>query len=335
MKFTFIIVSYNEKEYLEQAIDSCLKQNLNDFEIVIGDDGSNDGSIELIKQYVEQYPEIIRYSVSDRTGIESTKDIIASLRVSAVITRSLEMANGEYCVILSGDDYFYEGNFFQNAISFLDRNPNYVTYVGGYEKVWDERPPIADFITYPRKIYWARKYVHLSTFVFRRSVFEKGAFLQRFCDDTGLQYSLAFSGKWKCVNTIMFAYRQRSGSIMHTADPLQNPVVELMIFQDVLCKGFLYCQSLAKYGRALRTVFKNRQLLKEKKYRKYLLNCEKYDCNLLKRIYEYDNSTILNKIAFQMWMMCSKVLEIYYRMIGRMINVVHKYVSKNIKETKK
>ena len=39
MKFTFIVVSYNEVEYLSQAIDSCLNQKLDDFEIVIGDDG--------------------------------------------------------------------------------------------------------------------------------------------------------------------------------------------------------------------------------------------------------------------------------------------------------
>ena len=95
MKLSFIIVSYNELEYLEQAISSCMNQHLNDYEIIIGDDGSNDGSIDFIRKYAKQYPEIIRYSVSDRTGIGSTKDIIASLRVSDVITRSLEMARGE------------------------------------------------------------------------------------------------------------------------------------------------------------------------------------------------------------------------------------------------
>ena len=76
------MVSYNEAEYLEQAISSCMSQKLDDYEIVIGDDGSNDGSIDLIKKYAEMYPEIVRYSVSDRTGIGSVKDIIASLRVS-------------------------------------------------------------------------------------------------------------------------------------------------------------------------------------------------------------------------------------------------------------
>lgn len=324
MKFSFIMVSYNEVEYLEQAISSCMSQKLDDYEIVIGDDGSNDGSIDLIKKYAEMYPEIVRYSVSDRTGIGSVKDIIASLRVSKVIARSLDMAKGEYCVVLSGDDYFYETDFFKNAIEFLDKNPDYVSYVGGYEKVWEDRPAIADYIIYPQKIYWARKYVHLSSFVFRKSVYDQGAFLQRFCDDTGLQYSLAFSGKWKCEKTIMFAYRQRSGSIMHTANPLQNYVVELMIFQDVLCKGFLYHQSLAKYGKSLRYVFQHREELKEEKYQKYLLNCKKYENNILDKIYNYDNLSKSEKVRFNGCLICSYILEIYYKIIGRALNLENK-----------
>ena len=324
MKFSFIMVSYNEAEYLEQAIESCLNQKLDDFEIVIGDDGSNDGSIDLIKKYAEMYPGIIRYSVSDRTGIGEVKDIIPSFRVSDVITRSLDMASGEYCVVLSGDDYFYETEFFRNAIAFLDRNPGYVTYVGGYEKVWEDRPPVADYITYPQKIYWARKYVHLSTFVFRKSVYDNGAFLQRFCDDTGLQYSLAFSGRWKCDKTIMFAYRQRSGSIMHTANPLQNYVIEVMIFQDVLCKGFLYCQSLAKYGKSLRYVFKHREELKEEKYQKYLLSCQKYGNNILDKIYKYDIFSRSEKANIRILLLNSYVLEIYYKIIGRALNLKSK-----------
>ena len=46
---TIILVSYNEKEYIRQALDSCLGALLfldEKYEIIIGDDGSDDGSIE-------------------------------------------------------------------------------------------------------------------------------------------------------------------------------------------------------------------------------------------------------------------------------------------------
>ena len=324
MKFTFIIVSYNEKEYLEQAIKSCLSQKLDDFEIVIGDDGSNDGSIDLIMKYAEQYPNIIRYSVSDRTGIGSCKDIIASLRVSDVITRALKMARGEYCVVLSGDDYFYEGTFFKNAISFLDRNPDYVTYVGEYEKVWEDHTVHSDQITYPRKLYWAKKYIHLSAFVFRKAVFEKGAFLQRFCDDIGLQYSLAISGKWKYEHVLMFAYRQRNSSIMHEIDRLEFDIVELMIFQDTLCNGKFYIQSMARFGGPLRRVFEQRDKLVNDKYKKYLSNCKKYDCDILKKICDYDHYTGIQKGKFLMWINYTRICGFLYFIMERAYNLVYK-----------
>ena len=53
-------MSYNEKEYLEEAIQSCLCQDVSDFEIIIGDDGSSDGSIELFEAYAAKFPKIIR-----------------------------------------------------------------------------------------------------------------------------------------------------------------------------------------------------------------------------------------------------------------------------------
>ena len=85
MKLSIVIVSYNEKEYLPEAIESCLNQDCDfPFEIIIGDDGSDDGSIELIKQYQSCYPDKIRYFVMDRP---ESKDIIPALRVSNVIKR--------------------------------------------------------------------------------------------------------------------------------------------------------------------------------------------------------------------------------------------------------
>lgn len=322
MKLTFIIISYNEVEYLEAAIKSCLKQNVTDFEIIVGDDGSNDGSVELIEKFAHEYPDCIRYFVSDRNGLD-IKNVIPSLRVSNIITRAMEMAKGEYCVVLSGDDYFYKSDFFEKAVRFLDNHSNYVAYVGGFEKVWKDSSLVVYNISYNPKLYWGSgKYIHISSFVFRKNIFDNGLFLQRFCDDTGLVYVLASTGKWKYDKEVVFAYRQREGSIMHTSKKFEFRLVELMMFQDVLGREGLYSQSLAHFSKSLRYVFKNRELLSEDRYKKYILNCEEYDCNILKAICEYDKNSGFKKIKFLIWMSYGRVLEICYRIVVRIYHLV-------------
>lgn len=313
-KLSFIIISYNEKEYLTEAIESCFGQKQDDFEIIIGDDGSNDGSIEIIENYATKHPNIIKYFVSDRTGI-CKETLIASLRVSAVIERALKMASGEYCVILSGDDYFYEGKFFEKGIQFLDSHSDYVTYVGGYEKVWPDQPSVKFYSEFPPKLYWAGKYIHLSAFLFKKSVFDQGAFLQRFCDDVGLVYSLAFSGKWKYDKHIVLAYRQRSSSIMHTVDQMEFRMVELMILQDILCKGYLYSQSMAHFSKSLWYVFKNRNNISDVKYQKYVKNCQQYTHNVIQQLYEYDSYSVLKKISIYTKLMYAKTMAFVYRIV--------------------
>ena len=79
MKLSVVIISYNEKQYLSDAIKSCLAQNFDgSFEIIIGDDGSSDGSIELITEFAAQYPDTITWFTMERLD---AVDVIPSLRV--------------------------------------------------------------------------------------------------------------------------------------------------------------------------------------------------------------------------------------------------------------
>ena len=314
IKLTFIIGSYNEVEYLDQAIQSCLGQNLDSFEIIIADDGSTDGSIDLIEKYVRDYPSIFRYFVSDRTGV-CNQEVIASIRVSNCVRRALKMARGDYCLCLSGDDYLYINTFLQNAISFLDMNSEYSAYVGGYEMVWPNGSSLSCWSQYPPTLYWGGKYIHISSFVFRRFVFDSGAFLQRFCDDTGLSYSLAISGKWKYDKELVFAYRQRGDSIMHTLDRLELSVGELMLYQDVLCKGYLCWQSLSRFSKPLLYVFIHRNCLNNEKYCKYFNNCMLYDNNVLFYLYSYDKKSVIGKLKILIWIVSANFVRFYYQIV--------------------
>ena len=85
MKISVIIISYNEKDYLPEAIECCLQQDTfekgMELEIIIGDDGSSDGSQEIIEQYCKQYPDIVRSFVMERN---ITGPVIPSFRCAFV-----------------------------------------------------------------------------------------------------------------------------------------------------------------------------------------------------------------------------------------------------------
>src|SRR5205814_3675409 len=89
-----IITSYNQQEYLREAIESAIDQTVAPFEIIVADDHSTkDGSIEIIRQYEAKYPGLVR-------GLFQEKNVgIPKNRNSA-----LRMVRGDYVAILDGDD---------------------------------------------------------------------------------------------------------------------------------------------------------------------------------------------------------------------------------------
>ena len=87
---SIIMVSYNEADYIRTAIDSCLGQTLQDIELIIGDDGSDDGSIEIIREYADKDSRV-SYFVMDRPE-RFEYGVIGPLRVSAILKEGLKRA---------------------------------------------------------------------------------------------------------------------------------------------------------------------------------------------------------------------------------------------------
>jgi len=94
-KISVFITSYNQKAYLVEAIESVLAQTLKPFEIIIVDDCSTDGSQEIIKNYAQTYPDIIRsFCHKHNLGIGKNK-AFAQRQVC-----------GDWLSYLDGDDRF-------------------------------------------------------------------------------------------------------------------------------------------------------------------------------------------------------------------------------------
>jgi glycosyltransferase involved in cell wall biosynthesis len=89
-RFTIAIPAYNHPEYLKQAILSCLKQTVSDFEIVVSDDCSAEDLSVVVSSFGD--PRIKYYRNTERLG--ATRNF----------QRSVYLSQGEYVVNLNGDD---------------------------------------------------------------------------------------------------------------------------------------------------------------------------------------------------------------------------------------
>lgn len=292
MKLSVIIISYNEAEYLRRAINSCLQQNYDSYEIIIGDDGSDDGSVDIIKSYGDK----VRYFVMDRSETE----IVPSLRVSRIIKKGISLSEGEYICCLSGDDFFTDKNRFRDHCSFLDSHPSYAAVFSRFGMFYGDTDK---FVKIPRcsenrSFFWSGQYAHISCFTFKRSIYDSGNFLDRLCDDTGLIYSIAISGKWHCINKFTFAYFQRSGSIMSKADELEAALIELILMQDILKKHKMLLSSLARFSRPIGLILKRSDLLSKNKYQKYL-RLIKRDNGVVSDIVSYNELCLAGKLGIK------------------------------------
>ncbi len=71
MLVTVLLATYNGERYLAEQIDSLLNQTFSDFKIIIRDDGSTDGTVNIINEYVSRFPKKISKLIGGPTGAAS------------------------------------------------------------------------------------------------------------------------------------------------------------------------------------------------------------------------------------------------------------------------
>ena len=95
MKFSIITVNYNNKEGLRKTIESVIHQTFRDFEFIVIDGGSTDGSDDVLKEYDAQ----IDYWVSEPDG-----------GIYQGMNKGIKKATGEYLNFMNSGDCFYASN---------------------------------------------------------------------------------------------------------------------------------------------------------------------------------------------------------------------------------
>lgn len=110
-------ITYNHAPYIRQCLDGFLMQKTNfNFEVLIHDDASIDGTTEIIKEYETRYPDIIK------PMYEEENQWVKGRRGSKVF--NFPRAKGKYIAMCEGDDYWIDPLKLQKQVDFLENNPN-------------------------------------------------------------------------------------------------------------------------------------------------------------------------------------------------------------------
>jgi glycosyltransferase involved in cell wall biosynthesis len=117
IQVSIICLVYNHKKYLRKCLEGFVMQKTCfKFEVLIHDDASTDGSQDIIKEYEEKYPDIIKPIYQTENQYSKNKPIIG--------VHLYPKAKGKYLAFCEGDDYWTDPLKLQKQFDILEKNRN-------------------------------------------------------------------------------------------------------------------------------------------------------------------------------------------------------------------
>lgn len=141
-KVSVLVQTYNHEKYIEKCLNSILEQKTNfDFEIIIGEDYSSDGTRNICKSFAQKYPEKIRLILHHPRN---------KIRVLSTLTGNFNSlynffsANGEFIAFCEGDDFWTDVNKIQKQVDFLTSNKKYILSYHSFVEVNAMEEPLLE-----------------------------------------------------------------------------------------------------------------------------------------------------------------------------------------------
>ncbi|MCD5989266.1 MULTISPECIES: glycosyltransferase family 2 protein [Pseudomonas] len=115
---SIVCPAYNQEDFIAQTLDSFLAQQTTfNFEILINDDASTDGTARIIAEYTQRYPHIIRPFYEQVNQFQHGRPCVPGL---------FAKARGHYIAYCEADDYWTDPHKLQIQVDFLEANRDYV-----------------------------------------------------------------------------------------------------------------------------------------------------------------------------------------------------------------
>lgn len=232
MKLSVVIVSYKFKEYICQCVDSILAQQTDfGFEVLIRDDGSNDGTIELLNEKYKSVPNV--RILDSTTNVGAVENLLILLKE----------AQGKYIAHIDADDYLIDNKYYQRAVEFLENNPAYSIYCSGCKYLeGDSTSPTETWVVSAKseielKDMLVENYVSFGR-VFRKTEFRKDLFNDIPYPDWVFNFEILKKGKGFCDKSHCVGMYRIHQNGMYSMTPNEKKLSNKVSMQQELKKRF-------------------------------------------------------------------------------------------------
>ncbi|GBG94549.1 minor teichoic acid biosynthesis protein GgaB [Ligilactobacillus salitolerans] len=210
--FSIIMATYNVDRYIDEAMDSLIKQQLNfekNVQVIIVNDGSSDKSLEKAEAWKEKYPNNIVVIDQENSG------------VSVARNAGIEVAKGKYINFLDPDDMLDDGVLLRVKWFFMKHPDIKISHIPLYtfeaksephnlNKYFDKDEEIVDIAKTSKKIF-----AHISSSFFLRTLFADTSLRfevgRKYGEDFALVAKLVEQEKkFALINNFFYRYRARS-----------------------------------------------------------------------------------------------------------------------------
>lgn len=233
MKISVIIPVYNVREYLDKCMYSILHQTFNDYEIILIDDGSNDGSQNLCDEYANDY-QIVRTVHKKNGGLSDARN--SGIRVS----------QAEYITFIDSDDYV-ENDYLEYLYKLICKSMSDISVAGTFV-VDKDGNILREFDKYTSKVMSPKDALNSALYqdafdisawgkLYHKNLFNKRVFKKNilFEDLDLIPYLILDSTSIAYGNESKYYYLQRENSIV--SSQFNNKKLELVAISQRLLEN--------------------------------------------------------------------------------------------------
>ena len=190
-----------------------------DFQLIIGEDCSQDKTREIVINYQKKYPQIIRLLLANKNQ-----------GMMANWIKTLQVAKSQYLAVLEGDDYWTDRYKLQKQVDFLDKHPNHSLCFHSVEAFYQDQPDKTYLIpskteNFNFKSLLQHNFITACSVMYRHGLVKK-------IPDWFLSLNIGF------INQVMARYRRHSNS--YCSQPKVKNFQNIIEFYLVIDKHFHY-----------------------------------------------------------------------------------------------